>query len=185
MIYIQHPFPNIISKTYANIFVQRLFLLIIFFTLIGIKSNIMECQLSLDLSCPPSVTGSSQALLHDTYTLSKGIALFHGQTIRFRNHRYDVDNLWQLFQHDNVNRLEAKERKKRMNITWWKGGDGGLKNVRMTGWCNKEQATMNTRIGNVTITLSCQFLSQVGWVLILDVFDNRFPADDDDSFNMS
>ena len=43
--------PSILLDTYANVFIQWLFLFIVFFTLIGIESNIMECQFSLDLSC--------------------------------------------------------------------------------------------------------------------------------------
>lgn len=47
---------------------------------------------------------------------------------------------------------------------------------RMARWLDEEQATMDTSILDVTLTLSSEFLAKVGGVLILDILDNRVPA---------
>jgi hypothetical protein len=49
-------------------------------------------------------------------------------------------------------------------------------NSRMARWLDEEQATMDTSILDVTLTLSSEFLAKVGGVLILDILDNRVPA---------
>jgi hypothetical protein len=46
----------------------------------------------------------------------------------------------------------------------------------MSRWLDEEQAAVNPSILNVSFTLSCEFLSQVGGMLILDVLDNWVPA---------
>jgi hypothetical protein len=47
----------------------------------------------------------------------------------------------------------------------------------MARWLNEEQATMDTSILNVTLTLSSEFLAKVCGVLILDILDNGVPAE--------
>lgn len=42
---------------------------------------------------------------------------------------------------------------------------------------DEEQAAVNTGILDVTLTLSSEFLAEVGRVLILDVLDDRVPAE--------
>jgi hypothetical protein len=46
----------------------------------------------------------------------------------------------------------------------------------MTRWLDKEQAAVDTGILDVTLTLSSEFLAEVGRVLILDILDNGVPA---------
>ena len=50
-------------------------------------------------------------------------------------------------------------------------------NLRVTGGLDEEQAAVNTGILDVTLTLSSEFLAEVCRVLILDVLNNRVPAD--------
>lgn len=47
---------------------------------------------------------------------------------------------------------------------------------RMAGGLNEEQAAVNPGILNVALTLSSEFLAEVGRVLILDILDNWVPA---------
>jgi hypothetical protein len=46
----------------------------------------------------------------------------------------------------------------------------------MTRGLNEEQATVDTGILDVTLTLSSEFLAEVCRVLILDILDDRVPA---------
>jgi hypothetical protein len=46
----------------------------------------------------------------------------------------------------------------------------------MAGWLNEEKTAVNTCVLNVAFPLSCEFLAEVGRVLILDVFDDGVPA---------
>ena len=46
----------------------------------------------------------------------------------------------------------------------------------MAGGLNEEQAAMDTGILDVTLTLSSEFLAEVGRVLILNILDNGVPA---------
>lgn len=47
----------------------------------------------------------------------------------------------------------------------------------MTRGLDEEQAAVDTGILDVTLTLSSEFLAEVGRVLILNVLDNGVPAD--------
>lgn len=46
----------------------------------------------------------------------------------------------------------------------------------MAGGLDEEQAAVDTGILDVALTLSSEFLAEVGRVLILDVLDNGVPA---------
>jgi hypothetical protein len=46
----------------------------------------------------------------------------------------------------------------------------------MPRWLNEEQATVNTGILYVTVTLSGKFLSQVRGMLVLNIFHNGVPT---------
>lgn len=46
----------------------------------------------------------------------------------------------------------------------------------MAGGLDEEQAAVDTGILDVALTLSSEFLAQVGGVLILDILDNGVPA---------
>lgn len=46
----------------------------------------------------------------------------------------------------------------------------------MAGGLNEEQAAVDTGILNVALTLSSELLAKVCGVLILDILDNRVPA---------
>lgn len=52
--------------------------------------------------------------------------------------------------------------------------------VRVTRRSDKEQAAVNTGISNVAITLSGELFAKVGGMLIFDVLDNGFPANNND-----
>ena len=81
------------------------------------------------------------------------LPLLQSKGIGLGNHRNDVDNIRQLLQHHNVNWLQ-----------------------RMTRWLDEEQAAVDACVLDVTLTLGCEFLPQVGGVLVLDILDNRVPA---------
>lgn len=49
-------------------------------------------------------------------------------------------------------------------------------NIRVTRGCNEEETAVNSRVGDVAITLGSQFLAEISRVLIFDVLDNRLPA---------
>ena len=46
----------------------------------------------------------------------------------------------------------------------------------MTGGLNEEQATVDTGILDVALSLGGEFLAEIGRVLIFDVLDDRVPA---------
>lgn len=46
----------------------------------------------------------------------------------------------------------------------------------MAGRLDEEKTAVNTCVLNVTLSLSCEFLAEVGRVLIFDVFDDGVPA---------
>lgn len=55
-------------------------------------------------------------------------------------------------------------------------GDCSEGYIRMTGWLNEEETTMDTGVLDVTFSLGGKFFPQVCGMLIFDVLDNRVPA---------
>lgn len=48
--------------------------------------------------------------------------------------------------------------------------------IRVTRWLNEEQAAVDASVLDVALALGGELLSEVGRVLILDVFDDGIPA---------
>ena len=94
----------------------------------------MECKLLLDalFECP---------------------AFLECERIGFCNDRDNIDDIGELLQDDNINRLES-----------------------MAGGLNEEKAAMNAGILNVAFSLCGEFFSEVGRVLVFDIFDNWVPT---------
>lgn len=65
----------------------------------------------------------------------------------------DIDDLAELFHNDHVNRAET-----------------------VAGGVDKEQAAVNTRVLDITVALSGELFSEVGRMLVLDVFNDGVPA---------
>jgi hypothetical protein len=104
------------------------------------------------------------------------LAFFEGEGIGLGDDGNNVDNIRELLQNDDINGLEAT-----LEVNWVSAGylvDGlsGKEDSRMTRWLDKEQAAVDTGILDVTLTLSSEFLAEVGRVLILDILDNGVPA---------
>lgn len=57
-----------------------------------------------------------------------------------------------------------------------RGKDVNNSNLRVTRRSDKEQAAVNTGISNVAITLSSELFAKISRMLILDILDNGFPA---------
>jgi len=80
-------------------------------------------------------------------------AFLQRQAISLGDYRNNIDKITQLFEDDNVNGLEA-----------------------VASRLDEVQAAMNARILDVALALGCKLLMKVGTVLVLDVFDDWFPA---------
>lgn len=81
-------------------------------------------------------------------------AFLESERVGLCDDRDNVDNVGELLQDDNVNRFEGMAR--------------GL---------DEEQAAMDAGILNVAFSLSGEFFSEVGRMLVFDVFDNGIPAE--------
>lgn len=109
--------------------------------------------------------------------LLERLTLFESERIGLGNNGNDVDNIGQLFQNDDIDRLETTSSGSvqksfgHQNMNWVSS--------RMARGLDEEQAAMNTGILDVALTLSREFLAEVCRMLILDVLDNGIPADHD------
>jgi len=83
----------------------------------------------------------------------KGISFLRGQRVRLGNDRDYVDDLGQFLHNNDVNRAEGVAR----------GVD-------------EEEAAVDTGVDNIAVTHGRQLLTEVGGMLVLDVFDDRVPA---------
>jgi len=83
----------------------------------------------------------------------EGLAFFQSETISFGDDWNYVDNLAELLQHYDIDRLKC-----------------------VTSWVNKIQAAVDPGILNVSLSLRSEFLAEVSRVLVLDVLDNWVPA---------
>lgn len=57
--------------------------------------------------------------------------------------------------------------------------------IRVSGGLNEEEAAMNTSVLNITLSLSGEFLAEIGGMLILDVLHDRIPTTYHVSFQIS
>lgn len=80
-------------------------------------------------------------------------SFLEGQGVSFRNHRDNVDDVREFLENDNIDRLES-----------------------VTGWLDEEETAVNTCVLNVAFALGGELFTEVGRVLIFDVFDDRVPA---------
>lgn len=87
------------------------------------------------------------------YPLLEGGALLQRQAIALRNNRHNIDKLAQFLQHHNINWLQ-----------------------RVAGWLDEEQAAVDARILEVSVTLGRKLFAEVSTVLVLDVLDYGVPA---------
>lgn len=87
------------------------------------------------------------------YALLKGTALFKGKGVGLGDDRNHVDNIRELLQ-DN-------------DIDWLQGVARGL---------DEEKAAVDAGILDISLSLSGEFLSEVGRVLVLNVLHNWIPA---------
>lgn len=81
------------------------------------------------------------------------LALLSSQGVGLGNDGHDVDNIGELLQDDDIDRLE-----------------------RVTRGLDEEEAAVNAGVLDVTLSLCCELLAQVRGVLILDILDDRVPA---------
>ena len=81
------------------------------------------------------------------------LTLLYRQGVSLGNDGHNIDHVRELLQHNNVDWLQ-----------------------RMSGRLDEEQAAVNAGILDITLSLRCEFLSQVRGVLILDVLDDGVPA---------
>jgi hypothetical protein len=87
------------------------------------------------------------------YAFLEGAALLQGERVRLGNDRDDVDNIRELLQYNNIDRLQ--------------GVAGGL---------DEEEAAVDTGILDISLSLSSKFLSEVCGVLVLNILYDRVPA---------
>lgn len=91
-----------------------------------------------------------------TYTLSKGLALLQGQRVRLGNDGDNIDNLREFLEHNNVDGFEPNMKCIRESLLIYKD------NLRMTRGGNEKQTAMDTRVGDVAITLCREFFAEIG-----------------------
>lgn len=86
-------------------------------------------------------------------TLLERLALLDGQSIGLGNYRHNIDHVGQLLQNNDINGLQ-----------------------RVAGRLDEKKAAVNASVRNITLSLGCEFLSQVCGMLILDILDDGIPA---------
>lgn len=109
-------------------------LLIKLIVIVGVHLQVVEDKLLLD-------------------SLLECCSLLQGEGVRLGNDGNHVDNIRQLLQNNDIDRLE-----------------------RVTRRLNEEQAAVDTGILDITFSLSSELLAEISRVLVLDVFHNRVPA---------
>lgn len=87
------------------------------------------------------------------YALFESTPFLKRQRVRLRNDWDDVDNIGKLLQNDNVDRLQSMSRR-----------------------LDEEEAAVDAGVLDIAFTLGGELFSQVGRVLVFDVFDDWIPA---------
>lgn len=102
-------------------------------------------------------------------SLLECLSLFQCQGVGLGNNGDNVNNVGKLLKDDNIDGLKARNGQ-------YGPSNRVLNNIRMAGWLNEEKTTVDTCVLDVALSLSCEFLAEVGRVLIFDVFHNGVPA---------
>ena len=82
------------------------------------------------------------------------VTLLKRQAVRLGDDRDNIDNLAELLHHNDIDRPEG-----------------------VAGRVDEEQAAVDTRVLDMAVTLRGELLAEVRAVLVLDVLDNRVPAE--------
>lgn len=106
--------------TNLDLGVNRTLFLIQLIVVVGVHLKVVERKLLLD-------------------ALLELLSLFKSQRVGLGNDGYNVDNIRELLENDNIDGLQ-----------------------RVTGRLDKEQAAVDTRVLDVTLSLRCELLTQVG-----------------------
>jgi hypothetical protein len=88
-----------------------------------------------------------------TDLLFEHLPLLKHQAVRLGDDGHDIDDLAELLHDDDINWAE-----------------------RMTSGVDEEQTAVNTRVLDIAVTHGGKLLTEVGAVLVLDVFHDRVPA---------
>lgn len=116
---------------------------------LSVQATLLVIELLVVVGIHPEVV-ESELLLDALLELQ---TLLEGQAVGLGNDRDNVDNIRKLLQHDDVNGLE-----------------------RVTRRLDEEEAAVDASILDISLTLGRKLLSEIGGVLVLDVFDNGVPA---------
>jgi hypothetical protein len=129
-----HNSSNLVRETNLDLPIKSTLLLVKLLVVIGEHLEVVEGEFLLD-------------------ALLELLTLLYCQGIGLGNDGHNIDDVRELLQHNNVNRLQ-----------------------RVSGGLDEEQAAVDTGILDITFALRCEFLPQVRGVLILDVLDDGVPA---------
>ena len=119
---------------YFDLSVHGRFLGIVLLVLVGIHADVVESKLLLD-------------------PILEQLPLLQSQTIRLCNNGHHIHRLAQLFEHDDIDRLQ-----------------------RVAGGGDEVETAVDAGVLDVALTLSCELLAEVGGVLVFDVLDDGIPA---------
>lgn len=122
------------AASYLDLSVDSTLLVVKLVVVVGVHLQVVESKFLLD-------------------ALLERLALLQSHGVGLGNDGNDVDNIGQLLQHDDIDRLEG-----------------------VASWLDEEQAAVNAGVLDVALTLGGKLLSQVGRVLVLDVLDDGVPA---------
>jgi hypothetical protein len=123
-----------LERTNLDLIVEGTLLLIKLIIIVRVHLEVVESKLLLD-------------------ALLESLALLGGERVSLGNNRHNVDDIGQLLENNNIDRLQ-----------------------RVAGGLYEEKAAVNASVLDVTFTLSRELLAQVGGVLVLDILDNGVPA---------
>jgi hypothetical protein len=93
-------------------------------------------------------------------------ALLESQRVGLSNNWYNVDNIGELLEDDNVDRFEANMSASILVLHC----------LRMARRLDKEETAVNTGVWDISLTLSSELFAKIGRVLVFDILDDRIPA---------
>jgi len=117
-----------------NLSIERTFLLIQLVIVVRVHLQIVESEFFLD-------------------PLLESGALLQSKRVGLRDDRDNIDNIGELLQDDNIDRLKGVPRR-----------------------LDEEQAAVDTSVLNITFSLGGEFFAEIRRVLIFDVLHDRIPA---------
>jgi hypothetical protein len=100
------------------------------------------------------------------YPLLEQMPFLQGQGVRLGNDRYDIDDLCELLQDDDVDLLVSYYSIPPRSVTYRLQG--------VAGRVDEEETTVDTGIGDMFISERSKLFSQVGRVLVLDLWMSAF-----------